>query len=88
MPEWGWPIVITAFLALVAVIYNHMERRLQRLEEWRVKDMAAIPTRVSAAEVDLAGLHNWKHEKIDPYVPPEVTTLRNDVNRLIGKVFG
>lgn len=49
-------------------------------------DMAGFKERLKAVEERLKYLNDWKHEKIDPYVPKEVTNHDKRIESLEGLV--
>lgn len=53
----------------------------------RTSDQAALTERVRRTEKDIQDLRDWKHLKIDPYVPGAIDGLKERVDRLDRKVF-
>lgn len=78
-------VLITVLIALVAVIYGVLVRRLERLEI--ANNAAVLLSRIDTHEKDLEGLREWKHMTVDPYLPRAVDDHHRRLERLERKVF-
>lgn len=91
MPEWAWPALIgvlfTLFAFMLRSVYQDLAERVRRGEDWRMDQMADVPSRLTATERDLRGMHDWKHEKVDPYLPTEMKNHKERIERIERKMF-
>lgn len=59
-----------------------IEGEVSRLRAWYDSHGAALPTRVGVLESNVQGLRDWKHEKVDPYLPGEVDAHERRITEL------
>lgn len=59
-----------------------LEEKVTRLNVWHDSHGAALPTRIGVLEANLQGLRDWKHEKVDPYLPSEVDAHERRITEL------
>lgn len=90
-------VLFGLLFGLVAVIYSIIRSDVAKLYESRHEDaqkfaamnavLWPLAEKVANIEEDQAGLREWKHLVIDPYVPRAIDEHERRMNRLDAKVF-
>lgn len=66
----------------------NVEQRLRNIDTTlTANSYAVLAVKMEHVEQDLAGMHRWKHEVIDPYVPGAINALKERLDKIEHRVW-